>query len=258
MGTMGTIAFGTGSAAGAGKLKEDEKMSVNAMGMGSVPTTETYASYSTSRADTAAKTDRTAAESTAAADKAAKDGVVYDQSGKPESSDSSSAKTPYSVNKMSKEDRAALVKQLEADQRSREQQLTDIVKKMMSQQATNYANANDMWKFLAGGNFTVDAQTKLQAQQDIAEDGYYGIKQTSERLFDFASALAGDDVDKMKEMQKAMEKGFKLATKAWGRDLPDISQKTLDAANKKFEEYYASKKSETQTESKTDTDAMNL
>ncbi len=37
---------------------------------------------------------------------------------------------------------------------------------------------------------------------------YYGVKQTSQRLFDFAAALAGDDVDKMKEMQKAMEKGF--------------------------------------------------
>lgn len=224
-------------------------MSVNAMG--SVPTTETYASYGTSKADTTAKTESTAAESTAT-DQAAKDGVVYDKS------DSSSTKTTYSVNKMSKEDRAALVEQLKADQKSREEQLTSIVQKMMSQQATTYANANDMWKFLAQGNFTVDAQTKLQAQQDIGEDGYYGIKQTSERLFDFASALAGDDVDKMKEMQAAMEKGFRLATKSWGRDLPDISQKTLDAANKKFEEYYASKKSENTTEGKTDSDAMNL
>ena len=108
-----------------------------------------------------------------------------------------------------------------------------------------FATSDDsMWKFLAKGNYTVDAQTKLQAQQDISEDGYYGIKQTSERLFDFASALAGDDVDKMKEMQAAMEKGFKQATKAWGKDLPDICQKTLDAANKKFEEYYASKENQ--------------
>ena len=50
-----------------------------------------------------------------------------------------------------------------------------------------------------------------------SEDGYWGVKQTSQRLFDFASALAGDDVDKMKEMQAAMEKGYKMATKAWGR-----------------------------------------
>jgi len=38
-----------------------------------------------------------------------------------------------------------------------------------------------------------------------------------------------------------MEKGFKEATGAWGRDLPSISHDTLDAANKLFEEYYNSK-----------------
>lgn len=39
--------------------------------------------------------------------------------------------------------------------------------------------------FLASGNFTVDAATKAQAQADIAEDGYWGVSQTSQRLFDF-------------------------------------------------------------------------
>ena len=68
----------------------------------------------------------------------------------------------------------------------------------------NGTNSDDIWKFLAKGDFTVDAATKAQAQKDISEDGYYGVKQTSERLFDFASALAGDDVEKMKKMQTAI------------------------------------------------------
>ena len=63
-------------------------------------------------------------------------------------------------------------------------------------------------------------------------------------MFDFASALAGDDEDKMRQMQSAMEKGFKQAASAWGKDLPDISSKTLEAANKLFEEYYKSKQGE--------------
>ncbi|MBR4724697.1 MAG: hypothetical protein IK071_02825 [Lachnospiraceae bacterium] len=41
-----------------------------------------------------------------------------------------------------------------------------------------------------------------------------------------------------------MEKGFKLATGAWGRDLPRICQQTMDAANRLFEEYYKSKENE--------------
>ena len=60
-------------------------------------------------------------------------------------------------------------------------------------------------------------------------------------MFDFASALAGDDVEKMKEMQEAMQKGFKQATKAWGEELPSICKDTIDAANKLFEDYYKSK-----------------
>ena len=84
-----------------------------------------------------------------------------------------------------------------------------------------------------------------QAKEDVSEDGYWGVKQTSQRLFDFASALAGDDVEKMKEMQAAMEKGFKQATKAWGEDLPGICNDTLSAANKLFDDYYTSKNSET-------------
>ncbi|MCI7106949.1 MAG: hypothetical protein PUA77_04870 [Lachnospiraceae bacterium] len=171
------------------------------------------------------------------------EGVVYE---KAQETPETSKKATYSINKMSSEDRAALVKQLQADQESRQQQLVSIVQQMMNKQAVAYTNANDMWKFLAKGDFTVDEQTKLQAQQDISEDGYYGVKQTSERLFDFACALAGDDVDKMKEMQQAMAKGFKQATEAWGKDLPDICQQTLDAANKKFEEYYATKNESSQ------------
>lgn len=206
--------------------------------------TQVYDSYNVQNAaktsDTVKKEDAAKKSEVAKNADAKNDGVVYDKSN--ETSDSSK-KATYSVNKMSADDRAALVKQLKADQESRQQQLTSLVQQMMTKQATTYTNANDMWKFLAKGDFTVDAQTKLQAQKDIAEDGYYGVQQTADRLFDFASALAGDDVDKMKKMQTAMQKGFDQATKAWGQKLPDISQKTMDAANKKFEEYYKSKNS---------------
>lgn len=206
--------------------------------------TQVYDSYNAQNAaktsDTVKKEDAAKKSEVAKNADAKNDGVVYDKSN--ETSDSSK-KATYSVNKMSADDRAALVKQLKADEESRQQQLTSLVQQMMTKQATTYTNANDMWKFLAKGDFTVDAQTKLQAQKDIAEDGYYGVQQTADRLFDFASALAGDDVDKMKKMQTAMQKGFDQATKAWGQKLPDISQKTMDAANKKFEEYYKSKNS---------------
>ena len=154
----------------------------------------------------------------------------------------------YSINRMNQGDRAAIVSQMKADVDQRQKQMLDLVQKTLSGQIGTYgkANENDIWKTLASGNFMVDAATKAQAQKDISEDGYWGVKQTSQRLFDFASALAGDDVEQMKKMQAAMEKGFKQATKAWGRDLPSISRDTLDAANKLFDEYYKSKESSVQ------------
>lgn len=155
--------------------------------------TQQYADYSSV---TSKQAEKKATETTSA-----NNGVVYEKS-----EPASTNKATYSINKMSDADRAALVKQLKADQASREQQITSLVHKMMSGQAKTYGQATDMWKFLASGDYTVDAATKAQAQKDISEDGYWGVKQTSQRLFDFACALAGDDVDKMKEMQAAVEK----------------------------------------------------
>lgn len=163
-------------------------------------------------------------------------GAVY------EASNGEEKKATYSVNKMSKEERSALVSKLQADAESRQSQLVSMVQKMMSQQANAYGQANDIWKFLASGKAQVDPATRAQAQADIAEDGYYGVKQTASRLFDFASALAGDDVNKMKEMQAAIEKGFKKAEGTWGGKLPGISYDTLDAVNKMFDDYYAANK----------------
>ena len=152
-------------------------------------------------------------------------------------------KGAYSINKMSKEDRDALVTQLKADAEKRQSQLLDLVQKTITGQVGAYSKAtgDDIWSILSSGKFTVDSATKAQAQEDISEDGYWGVKQTSQRLFDFASALAGDDVDKMKSMQEAMEKGYEQATKTWGKELPEISQRTMEAANKLFEDYFAAK-----------------
>lgn len=193
----------------------------------------TYGSYqSTKKADTKAE---------AKEEKAVEAGAVYEKSEEKE------AKKPatYNVNKMTEEQRKQIVEQLKADNESRMKQLTDIVSQMMTGQATTFAKTEDgMWKFLASGEFTVDAATKAQAQKDIAEDGYYGIKQTSQRMFDFACALAGDDVDKMKKMEAAIDKGYQMALKTWGRELPQICQDTMKATHDLFSDYYASKEVE--------------
>lgn len=148
------------------------------------------------------------------------------------------------TNKMSDSERASLVQSLKADLDNQMARFTNMMTQMFQKQGITgmSANGDDMWRRIASGNFTVDAQTKAEAQQAISEDGYWGVKQTSQRIFDFASALAGDDVEKMKEMQAAFEKGYKQATKSWGKELPDISKKTHQAVTDLFDDYYNSKK----------------
>ncbi len=189
--------------------------------------------YQTTAAKTSAKSADTEESKKVAADS-------YEKS----ADKSSEKKATYSINQKSESDRAAIVEKMKADQQKNLDQMQSLVKKMFEGQGKSFSLAmedDSIWKFLASGEFEVDEATKAQAQEDISEDGYWGVKQTSQRLFDFASALAGDDVEKMKEMQKAIEKGYKEATGAWGRDLPEISSQTMDATNKLFDDYFASK-----------------
>lgn len=154
-------------------------------------------------------------------------GVVYESTVN-EKKDTS--KTIYTQN-------TDLVKKLKADAEQRTASFRKMVESMLLKQGKVVQNADSMWKLLAKGDFTVDKATAEAAQKEIAEDGYWGVEQTSDRILSFAEALTGGDPDKMEEMRDAFIKGFKQATGAWGRDLPDISQKTYDAVMKKFDDY---------------------
>lgn len=185
-------------------------MSVN--GISNVNTTTTAVSYETS-----SKTAETSKSSTYGKDTAA----VYEKSSEAKST---------SPNK-------ALIAKLKADTQNRINQMQSLVQEMFSKQGKAFTNADDMWKLLAKGDFTVDAKTANEAKDAISEDGYWGVNQTSQRIFDFAVALSGGDSEKMDKMLEAFKKGFKQATKSWGKSLPDISSQTYDAVMEKFDNY---------------------
>ncbi|MCI9447948.1 MAG: hypothetical protein HFH36_11295 [Lachnospiraceae bacterium] len=150
------------------------------------------------------------------------EGVVYQKG-------TSSTKATYA-----KED---VVARLKKDAEDRTSQLRSLVQQMMGNQGNRIGQADDMWRFLAKGDFTVTPDVKAQAQKDIADDGYWGVNQTSDRIIEFAKALVGDDPEKAEQMRAAFEKGFKAATKSWGQKLPDISQRTYDAVMSKFDDW---------------------
>ena len=203
-------------------------MSVNGVTSNQATAAYSYSATESVKADTTVK-EETKVENSATAGS----GAVYE----PSKEDASPVKKTYKPD-------TNLINKMKADADARTAQLRSLVEKMMTGQATAYGKANDIWSFLRKGDFTVDPATKKQAQADIAEDGYWGVNQTSDRIIDFANALTGGDPDKIEEMRAAFEKGFKKAAKTWGGDLPDISQRTYDAVMEKFDKLAENAKKE--------------
>jgi hypothetical protein len=139
----------------------------------------------------------------------------------------------------------ATIDRLIAEAEKRSQALRDLVERMLLKQGQTLNETTDIYALLREGKVEVDPETRAQAQKDIAEDGYWGIEQTSDRIVSFAKALTGGDPSKADEMIKAVKKGFEQATKAWGAELPEISKKTLDAAISKLEAWRDGKETDT-------------
>ena len=194
-------------------------MSVN----GITGSTQSYTDYSASCAQTSKAAEPKADNS---AQNVNTSGVVYEKSSETQTKATTNTKN-----------NSAIIARLKADAEARTNQMKTLVQQLMCKQGDAYGKATDMWQFLASGNFTVDAATKAQAQADIAEDGYWGVEQTSDRIIDFAKALSGGDPDKMTKMVDAFKKGYDMAAKTWGGELPDISKRTYDAVMDKFDKW---------------------
>ena len=211
-------------------------MSMNVNGVTGLDAASAYSAYS----QTAKATESTTKTETETKTNA-ESGVIY------EPSSSTETETTTKTYKQDTE----LIAKLKADADARTAQLRTLVEQLITKQATKNGQATDIWSFLASGDFTVDAATKEQAQKDIAEDGYWGVEKTSDRIIEFATALTGGDPDKIEEMREAFKNGYEQAEKTWGGKLPDISKKTYDAVMEKFDKLLKSEE-ETKTEDKAD------
>ena len=74
-----------------------------------------------------------------------------------------------------------------------------------------------------------------EAIELVAEDGYFGVDQTSQRIVDFAIAVAGGDPSRLDAIKEGVENGFNEALEAFGGWLPDISYDTYDAVMNKLD-----------------------
>ncbi len=187
--------------------------------------TQTYETTTAAASATAAKEAQQ--KETATTEKNTADEVVYE---KGDSKKKDTANQIYN--------RDSVISKLKADQKSRAESMRSLVEKLLSKQTNKFSIANQSLSSIFGeAAKNADPATIKKAQEDISEDGYWGVNKTSDRLVSMAIALTGGDTSKADEMMAAIQKGYDKATVAWGKELPDISKRTLEATKQKMEDW---------------------
>ena len=145
---------------------------------------------------------------------------------------SSAVKTNFSE-KISKEEAAELRAQITDNANAMMLNSTSIQAKVLSPEAQFKVDYEDFQSFLSGIGYEGKPLAELsqsEAAELVSEDGLFGIKQTSQRIANFVINGSNGDEDRMRAGREGMLQGFKEAEAMWGGKLPEISQKTMQAA----------------------------
>ncbi len=78
------------------------------------------------------------------------------------------------------------------------------------------------------------------AKKAISEGGAWSVDAVSSRIFDLATAIAGNDPERLSQMRAAVEEGFKQAGATWNKmtgqdNMPDISKQTYNEIMSRFD-----------------------
>jgi len=120
----------------------------------------------------------------------------------------------------------------------------DAIRKLVaSMLGKNDASGQGFWAVRAKGGFKLSEADRAKAQEMVGEDGFFGVKKTTERIMSFAKALIGEGASEqqIENMRNAVKKGFSEVARMFGGfdKLPDLTKKTYDAIMKSFDELVA-------------------
>lgn len=78
------------------------------------------------------------------------------------------------------------------------------------------------------------------AAKAVADGGAWSVDSVATRIFDLATAIAGNDPDKLATMRAAVEEGFSQAGATWSSytgldEMPEITSKTYDEIMSRFD-----------------------
>lgn len=109
--------------------------------------------------------------------------------------------------------------------------LRGLVLNILEEQGIDLKVATD------SGEIDLESLSQEDAQALIADDGYFGVEKTSDRIVQLAIGIAGGDVSRLDAIKEGVAQGFQEALDAFGGWLPDISHQTYDAVMKKLDEW---------------------
>jgi hypothetical protein len=145
---------------------------------------------------------------------------------------SNGVKTNF-TEKLSKDEAADIRSQITENANAMMLKSVNVQGKLVSKEVGSEELQADFQNFLKDIGY--DGKPIAELSQDeasklVSEDGIFGVKQTSERIANFVINGAGGDEDMLRAGREGMLQGFKDAEAMWGGELPEISQKTMDAA----------------------------
>jgi hypothetical protein len=145
---------------------------------------------------------------------------------------SNTVKTNF-TEKLSKQEAAEIRAEITENANAFALKSVNIQGSLVSKQVSIQEEYSDFQTFLRDIGYEGKPIAELSQEEAgalVSEDGFFGIEQTSERIANFVIAGSGGDEDRLKSGREGMLQGFKDAESMWGGTLPDISQKTMQAA----------------------------
>lgn len=118
----------------------------------------------------------------------------------------------------------------------------DMLRKMITQQSTvNGGVSATHFNFSFGVNLDIEHSVETpdtDGLSSLGEEDYWGAEKTANRIFDFATSLAGDNKELLATLKDAVQDGFHQVEKLFGGEgkLPSVCYDTLDRINELFDQ----------------------
>jgi len=117
----------------------------------------------------------------------------------------------------------------------------DALRKLLaSALGKNDATGQGFWA-VRSSNIKLSEADRAQAQQMVSEDGFFGVKKTTERIMGFAKALVGEGASEqqIEKMRAAVQKGFDEVARMFGGfdKLPQVTKDTHAAIMSAFDSW---------------------